>query len=86
MNNFGFRFTRYGMNYHAEYRLAHWSSHRVVRDSNGKPMEFRNPMDAALKAAQELVEALNGNCQFWHGPDGSEARAAAGKLFKRGEE
>lgn len=71
------------MNYHAEYRLAHWSGHRVVRDSKGKPMEFRNPMDAALKAAQELVEALNGTPAFWTGKTGNEARAAAEAHFTR---
>ncbi len=46
-------------------------------------MEFRNPADAALKAAAELVNELNGNAAFWRGPDGGEARAAAEKLFMR---
>ena len=82
MNSFAFRYTRDGMNYHAEYRLAHWSGFRTVRDSKGQPLEFRNPIDAALKAAHELVEALNGQEAWWRGPDGSEARAAAEKLFQ----
>lgn len=83
MNSFGFRYVRDGMNYRAEYRLAHWSGFKVIRDSRGDPVEFRNPMDAALKAATELVNELNSTPAFWRGPDGSEARAAAEKLFTR---
>lgn len=71
------------MNYRAEYRLAHWSGHKIVRGIDGEPMEFRNPTDAALKAAAELVSELNGNAAFWRGPDGGEARSAAEKLFTR---
>ena len=70
------------MVYHAEYRLAHWAGFRTVRDSHGEPLEFRNPMDAALKAAGELVNALNGTEAWWRGKSGDEAREAAERLFQ----
>lgn len=83
MNGFGFRYVRSGTVFCAEYRLAHWSGYRTVRDGKGEPLAFHNPMDAALKAATELVNALNGTEAFWRGSSSDDARAAAEKFFTR---
>lgn len=82
MNSFGFRYVRQDGLYRAEYRLAHWAGHRVVRGDDGEPILYAHASDAGLRAATELVKALNGNSTFWSGKTGNEARAAAELLFK----
>lgn len=83
MNKFAFRYVKSEGQFQAEYRLAHWSGHRVVRHENGQPKIFSHPLDAAVCAANELVSALNGNAAFWQGKTGNEARLAAERLFSR---
>lgn len=70
------------MGYRAEYRLAHWSGHRIVRDSDGEPVPFSHPSDAAIAAAA-LVQALNSKPAFWRGGSRDDAREAAEKFFAR---
>jgi hypothetical protein len=74
------------MGYRAEYRLAHWSGFRVVRDSAGDPIPYTHPIDAALSAANALVGELNGNIAFWRGPSRDDAREAAEKIFTRADD
>lgn len=82
MNSFAFRYVKNDGQFQAEYRLSHWAGYRTVRFENGQPKVFSHPLDAAICAANELVSALNGNQNFWHGKTGDEARAAAERLFK----
>lgn len=82
-NCFGFRYVREGIQYRGEYRLAHWSGWRQIRDHTGEIVPFSHATDAALAAAKQLVEDLNGNASFWRGRTGDEAREAAEKYFTR---
>ncbi len=83
MNSFSFRHTREGIRYRGEFRLAHWAGYKTVMDGGGEPILFAHPADAAIAAANELVQALNGNPTFWSGSSSTEARDAAERLFAR---
>lgn len=83
MNQFAFRYVRDGLSYRAEYRLAHWSGHRIVRDSDGEPVPFSHPSDAAIAAATALVQALNSKPAFWRGGSRNDAREKAEQFFTR---
>ena len=74
------------MGYRAEYRLAHWSGHRIVRDSDGEPVPFSHPSDAAIAAATALVQALNSKPAFWRGGSRDDAREKAEQLFTRADD
>lgn len=83
MNSFAIRYVRKGLRYAGEFRLAHWSGPKTVRDHTGQEILFAHPMDAFMAAANEFLRHLNGQPAFTGLMNETSAREAAEALFKR---